>query len=226
MSPLDIDIYGNSAVHQAAAAGHIEVLECFLSRGIDVEMKNARGHTSYDLATDDKIKKIITKAIDTTNCVQCDSLFDFKNIRFYCISCKKFYCSNCSKTSWEYETHESEDTEKPVCRCTRCEDVKRKGEKKLRDAMETLHFQSLDVVIKDLENDKADFDVKLVRAAEILHLKLDKEKEINECIESLKFVPNYKTIKKSVNLLEDLVAKAKELNVDLDSNIVNNMNNT
>ena len=50
MSPLDIDIYGNTAVHQAAAGGHLEVLECFLSRGIDVEMKNARGHTSYDLA--------------------------------------------------------------------------------------------------------------------------------------------------------------------------------
>lgn len=70
MSPLDIDIYGNTAVHQAAAGGHLEVLECFLSRGIDVEMKNARGHTSYDLATDDRIRKIITKARETTNCVE------------------------------------------------------------------------------------------------------------------------------------------------------------
>lgn len=91
LSPLDIDIYGNTAVHQAAAAGAIEVLECFLSRGVDVEMKNARGHTSYDLSTDKRVKNIINKAVDTKHCVQCDSVFDFKNIRYYCISCSKFY---------------------------------------------------------------------------------------------------------------------------------------
>jgi len=83
MSPLDIDIFGNTAVHQASASGKIEVLECFLSRGVDVEMKNARGHTSYDLTTDTKVKDIIKKAIETTHCVECDSVFDFKNIRYY-----------------------------------------------------------------------------------------------------------------------------------------------
>ena len=44
MSPLDIDIHGNTAVHQAAASVDIKVLECFLSRGVDVDIKNARGH--------------------------------------------------------------------------------------------------------------------------------------------------------------------------------------
>jgi ankyrin repeat protein len=41
MSSLDIDMYGNTAVHQAAAAGQLKVLECFLSRGVDVDVKNA-----------------------------------------------------------------------------------------------------------------------------------------------------------------------------------------
>lgn len=91
LSPIDIDIYGNTAVHQAAASGSLAVIECYLSRGVDVEMRNARGHTSYDLATNEKIKVIISKAIETTNCVSCYSTFDFKNIRYYCISCKQFY---------------------------------------------------------------------------------------------------------------------------------------
>jgi len=51
MSPLDIDMHGNTAVHQAAASGEKKVLECFLSRGVDVDVKNARGHTPLDLAT-------------------------------------------------------------------------------------------------------------------------------------------------------------------------------
>jgi len=51
MSPLDIDMHGNTAVHQAAASGSKKVLECFLSRGVDVDVKNARGHTPLDLAT-------------------------------------------------------------------------------------------------------------------------------------------------------------------------------
>jgi len=65
MSPLDIDVFGNTAVHQAAASGSLPVLECYLSRGVDMEMKNARGHTSLDLATQKEIKDIIMKAIDT-----------------------------------------------------------------------------------------------------------------------------------------------------------------
>lgn len=142
------------------------------------------------------------------------------------MSSKTFYRASCSKTSWEFEEAASEDMEKPVCRSKRSEDSKRKGEKKLKEAMDTLNFGTLDSAFKDLVEDQKDFDVKLVKAAEVLHLKLEKEKEINEFITSLKFVPNYKTIKKSVSLLEELVSKAKELDVDLDPAIVSNVNNT
>ena len=56
LSPLDIDMHGNTAVHQAAASGKKRVLECFLSRGVDVDVKNARGHTPLDLATAPEVK--------------------------------------------------------------------------------------------------------------------------------------------------------------------------
>lgn len=68
MSPLDIDMYGNTAVHQAAAAGQLKVLECFLSRGVDVDVKNARGHTPMDLATEAKTKKLISHATKMKLC--------------------------------------------------------------------------------------------------------------------------------------------------------------
>lgn len=98
MSPLDIDMHGNTAVHQAAASGSKKVLECFLSRGVDVEIKNARGHTPLDLATQPEVKDLILQAINTKKCVLCPQKFDFKNIRYYCESCKRFLCSKCSSS--------------------------------------------------------------------------------------------------------------------------------
>ena len=59
MNPLDIDMYGNTAVHQAAAAGNFDVIQAFLSLGYDVEVKNARLHTPMDLVTEPKTKNLI-----------------------------------------------------------------------------------------------------------------------------------------------------------------------
>jgi len=118
MSPLDIDMYGNSSVHQAAASGNLAVLQCYLSRGVDVDMKNSRGHSPLDLSTEEKTKELILKATKTKACEnkECKSKFDFKNIRYYCEVSKKFFCKNCSITLWVYESHESEEKERPVCR--------------------------------------------------------------------------------------------------------------
>jgi len=118
MSPLDIDMYGNSSVHQAAASGTLEVLQVYLSRGVDVDMKNSRGHTPLDLATEPRTKELILRATKTKACEnkECKSKFDFKNVRFYCEVSTKFFCKNCSTTMWVYEKHDSEEKERPVCR--------------------------------------------------------------------------------------------------------------
>ena len=119
MSPLDIDMYGNTAVHQCAAAGNLKVLETFLSYGVDVEVKNARLHSPMDLATEPATKALIKKAISTKNCVgqECGkSKFDFKNIRFFCKQSHNFYCRKCSSIYWLYETWQDTEQERVVCR--------------------------------------------------------------------------------------------------------------
>ncbi len=72
-----MDKYGNTSVHQAAASGSQKVLESFLARGVDVEKKNARGHTPLDLATSEEVKELIVQAIKTKKCISCSSLFTF-----------------------------------------------------------------------------------------------------------------------------------------------------
>jgi len=69
MSPLEIDMHGNTSVHQAASnAESLRVLKCFMSRGCDIAMKNARGHTPLDLATDKTTRQLIEKAFATLKC--------------------------------------------------------------------------------------------------------------------------------------------------------------
>lgn len=96
MSPLDVDMHGNTSVHQAAAAGHLDILECFLSQGVDVDLKNAWGHAPLDLATAPAVKSLIQQALKTKNCNYCQSKFSFNNLRYMCRSKRDFFCKNCS----------------------------------------------------------------------------------------------------------------------------------
>lgn len=147
MSPLDIDMHGNTAVHQAVASGSKKVLECFLSRGVDVDIKNARGHTPLDLATQHEVKELILKAFNTKCCKICQSKFDFKNIRYYCESCQRFLCINCSQSQWVYESVDSEEKERPVCRCNDCLNTIRKSEAELQAALKTNDFHVVDNIL-------------------------------------------------------------------------------
>jgi ankyrin repeat protein len=50
-------MYGNTSIHQAASVEEgLKVLKCFMSKGCDLAVKNARGHTPLDLATSDETK--------------------------------------------------------------------------------------------------------------------------------------------------------------------------
>jgi len=53
-------MHGNTSIHQAASVEEgLKVLKCFMSRGCDVGVKNARGHTPLDLATSEETRSLI-----------------------------------------------------------------------------------------------------------------------------------------------------------------------
>jgi len=219
-------MHGNTAVHQAAASGSKKVLECFLSRGVDVEIKNARGHSPLDLATQSEVKDLILKATSTKNCANkaCKSKFDFKNIRYYCESCKQFFCIKCSKSLWVFENVTDKEEERSVCRCNGCADVIAGNERDLKNAMGTMEFFTVDKILKYILNNHVDIAVKLKHQAQVLHLKLDKELDIRNFIKSVEHVDDYKTILKSVKTLNDKVEAARDLEVDLDSGLIGDVN--
>jgi hypothetical protein len=87
-----------------------------MQKGVDVDVKNARLHTPMELATNPDTKNLLSKAMKTKFCQACKSKFDFKNLRYLCTKSDKFYCKNCCVVSYEYETCESDERERLVCR--------------------------------------------------------------------------------------------------------------
>ena len=135
-----------------------------MSRGCDIAMTNARGHTPLDLATDKETRALIQKAFATAKCKgkKCGgSKFDFKNIRYYCEMSTDFYCRQCSCQNWVYEHHTSEARERPVCRYFECQAKIDKAEADLQEAMDTNEFFALNKVLTQILNDKMDINVKL-----------------------------------------------------------------
>jgi len=190
-------------------------------------MKNARGHTPLDLATNKDTRALIERAFQTVQCKgkNCgNSKFDFKNIRFYCESCTGFFCAKCSDRDWVYEEKSSENKWSPVCRCKTCGEKLKKAEQDLQEAMETRDFVTLHRVLSGVISAQLDIDVKLRHQADVLHLKLEKELDIKNFIASVAHVDNYKTILKSVKVLNEKQANAEKLGVTLDESIVEAIN--
>lgn len=123
-----------------------------------------------------------------------------------------------------YESVESEERERPVCRCNDCLNKIRKSEEELASALKTMEYSTVDKVYTFIFNNAIDIDVKLKHSAMVMHLKLDKELDIKNFIKSVDFVEDYKTILKSVKILNDKVEAARNLGVELDIGLVGEVN--
>lgn len=191
--------------------------------GVDLQLRNARVHTPLDLATDPETRALIKAGIKTTHCSggKCgNSKFDFRNIQFYCENCNKFYCKLCSTKSWVFENKDSDIPERPVCRCDNCLQIIETGEQALRNAMATNDFKTLDRVYNEILENGTDADVKLLHDAAVLHLKLEKELDIRNFIQSVQHVDDYKTIRKSVTVLNKKHKDAEKLGVQIDPALI------
>ena len=86
--------------------------------------------------------------------------------------------------------------------------------------METGHFQTVDTALNAILKGEVDIDIKLKHEAQRLHLRLEKELDIRNFINSVQHVDNYKTIKKSVKILTEKQDTAEALGVKLDTYLV------
>lgn len=222
MSPLDVDQYGNTAVHQAAASKSIDVLKCFLAQGVDVNLPNARNHSPLHLATEQGHKALISKAMKTEKCENCGSKFDFKNIRYYCESSDKFYCVKCCKRDWMYESWDSEEKERPVCRGLKVLEKIQFHEEDLKRACDEDEFFTLDKALNGCHG--VDIDVKLKKKGEDQHLRLEHELRIRNFLKDHTHHETFKAIRKDVQKINEMVETAQGLDIDLDPVMITEVN--
>ena len=68
-----------------------------------------------------------------------------------------------------------------------------------------MDYHIVDKALSYILHNNIDIDVKLKHAAQVMHLKLDKELDIRNFIKSVESIEDYKTILKSVKILNDKV---------------------
>lgn len=187
-----------------------------------MDQANSRNHSPLHLATEPEHKELIKKAMNTRYCENCKSKFDFKNIRYYCEQSDKFYCKKCCKLDWVYESWDSEDKERPVCRALGVLKKIQDHEDDLKTAIEANEFYTLDKSLSACHG--VDIDVKLKKKAEDLHLRLEHELRIRNFLKEHTHHDSFKHIRKDVQKINDMVQAAQDLDIDLDSNLINEVN--
>lgn len=79
-----------------------------------------------------------------------------------------------------------------------------------------MEFHTVDKAYGEILRKNIDIDVKLLHQAKVTHLKLEKELDIRNFIKSVEHVDDYKTILKSVKIINDKLSAAGALGVELD----------
>ena len=179
-----------------------------------------------DLATEAKTKKLIAHATKMKQCENSNCKgprkFDFKNIRYYCTQSNQFFCKKCSMTQWVYETAESEEMERPICRSLIVNEKILGHENNLNSAINAYDYTIMDGALKECHG--IDIAVKLRKNAEVLHLKLEHELKIKTFLNDRTHHDNYKDIRKDAERINDMVKNAQDLDIDLDSELVKDVN--
>ena len=121
-----------------------------------------------------------------------------------------------------FETAESEEMERPICRSIMVNEKISGHEQNLTDAINAYDYYVVDEALKDCNG--IDIAVKMRRQGEVLHLKLDHELKLKTFLKEKTHHENYKDIRKDVERINDMVQTAQDLNIDLDSEVIKGVN--
>jgi hypothetical protein len=218
--PLEIDKYGNTALHQAAASNNEDLFILYMGLGLELNITNARNHTPLELTSNKNIKNLIHSTLAVKNCTICNKPYDFFNHRFLCSICKKVICRTDCKTEYYYIDTDSNEKDIQSCRCNLCYETIKFHENYLREAIRSNVLERILEATSMIREKNIKICVKLKQESETEITRLETEKKINIYLNSLKVVENHKTISKSVYLLEEMVKEAKDKNIIIDNETV------
>jgi len=86
-----VDTYGNTALHLAAAGGHLHIVCSLLHAGVDLHARNYHGNVALDLATDSSVRALLQRAMRQSACAGTGEEFGAHELRHLCHSTGKMY---------------------------------------------------------------------------------------------------------------------------------------
>lgn len=218
--PLEIDNVGNVTLHQAAASNNLDTFRLLMGLGLDLELKNDRGHMSIDLTANKDIRLLIEKSLSIKNCQICSKQFDFFVKRYLCAIKGEIICKGCCISDYYYEKVTSQDKDILECRCVNCYNFILETETHLRNAIGLNNLEEIFNFYHNIKQENIKISCKLADEAELNINRLEREKKIFEHLNNLMVVENHKTIEKSVHQLDEMIQNAKENKIELDINVV------
>ena len=121
-------------------------------------------------------------------------------------------------TQWVYETAESEEMERPICRSLVVNEKILGHEKNLTDAISAYDFSVMNEALTECQG--IDIAMKLRKSAEVLNMKLEHELKIKTFLGEKTHHDNYKDIRKDAERINDMVKDAQDFEIDLDQELV------
>ena len=219
-SPLDIDMYGNTSLHQATASNNIEMVKVFMGLGMELDIKNSRSHTPVELASNPEVIELLKKSLEKNRCSICNVLFNFFVKKYLCFVNLEIICKNCCESNYYYEDEKSEEAEILECRCKNCNEIINKEEEELRKLILKQDLDAIEVQFKKIKENNTKINPKLVVQTVAEIDKLQRQREIANKISGLENVKDHKTIEKSVFMLLNDLKEAEAHGVVIDSKII------
>lgn len=175
------DSIGNTPLHQAAAGGSLECVECLMAQGVDVFAKNDRGHTPFKLCTVPEVQKLLQRAMNTTSCKVTGKQFSSNVLRYLCLWTVEVYCENVVTQQLVHESPSSTERRKPVTWCNEVRDMIQEAEQRLTQA---LTLDQLDELLSAIEFAQGKpVDCKLMYSCMQARAKLESEIQLGRAME-------------------------------------------
>jgi hypothetical protein len=165
----DVDSFGNNTINLAAAGGHLRIFECILQVGVNLNIRNSRGHCCLDLSTTLEINQLIGVYHATQDCSRCKVAMHDYDLKYYCITCRKFFCGDCHEVRWVLEHEKSEARDKLEGRCKDCWSITARHEEELARIIESNNYNFLKEKLAEVKAIDQQIDVSL-HAQALVHL--------------------------------------------------------
>ena len=208
-----LDQFYSNCFHLAASSNNVETTEIYLQTGVNINLKNSRNHTAYDITSEPAIKQLLQRCKETKECKLAKREFRDNEIKFLCKICKEFFCIESCNLVWVYD--EETDTEMPLSRCVDCFEVISIAERKAKTTMDAGNLSEIKQLYKKFMDTGLQIGKKIRRELEDSIKKYTIVKELNAKIDKLGHNDTYKTIKKQVALLQGKLSECEQDGIEL-----------